>query len=290
VQLAILFVLGWVSAGAAPVSAMELLAQATLTFNLFDSATLNPVYWSLPVEWDFYVVLPLLALAFPRGERRPWGIVPVIAIAWLVRLGCVLVVQQWGLEGIPYARWVVQLPARLDQFVFGMLAAWLVLRTYDASSWRGPALAWAGVALLLVLMWTTAPLGDVVARLHVPRVYWHFSAVGIAFSLLLLGVVLGAGPVLQSAVESSVLGFLGRISYSLYLWHYPVLEALRALDAPIHIGNATITWWLLAPALIVAVSWASYHWIERPFLRAGTHPVSDPRCDTAAASSEPARS
>lgn len=289
VQLAILFTLGWVVTGTAPASAFELLAQATLSFNLFDGiATLNPVYWSLPIEWNFYVALPLLALLFARGSGRPWGLPGVLLLVLIVRLGCVWVVQAWGSDGIPYARWIVQLPSRLDQFVFGMVAAWLVLR---GGSRAGGWLAWAGIAIIVVMMWTTAPLGDVMAELQQPRLYWHYTVIGAGFALLIAGAARGAGPGLRTLLESAPLGFLGRISYSLYLWHYPVLEALRTTRLPQRVGmEGPLAWWLLAGSAMLAVSWLSYRFVERPFLAAPPTEVSDPRSGMPAVSSPPPHS
>jgi peptidoglycan/LPS O-acetylase OafA/YrhL len=290
-QIAILFALGWCWSGAPPASAFELLAQATLTFNLFESATLNPVYWSLPIEWNYYMVLPLLAFAFVRAPGWPWRLLWVALLVLLVRVACVWAVQRWGLDGIGVARWIVQLPGRVDQFALGMFAAWVVLRgALQPLRHAGAALAWSGIALLLVLMWTLAPLGDVMARLQVPRAYFHYSVVALAFAMLIVGLACGAGPLLQRLFASRVLGFIGVISYSVYLWHYPLLEALRALDVSARIGSATLTWWLFAPACIVALSWLSYRCFELPFLRANRRDVSDPRSCTPAVSSPPASS
>jgi peptidoglycan/LPS O-acetylase OafA/YrhL len=265
VQLAILYCAGWIVAGSAPANLLQLLAQATLTFNLFDSATLNAVYWSLPVEWDFYVVLPLLALLFARGSGRPWGLPLVLLLVLAVRIGCVLAVREWGLDGIPYARWIIQLPARLDQFFLGMVAAWLVLRLAPAPR-AGLWLAWSGLAAMLALMWHTAPLGDVITHLKTPHVYWHFTLAGAAFALLVAGAALGAGRGLGTLLSSRPFGFLGRISYSLYLWHYPVLEALRWLGWPQGWGAThPLAWWALAIFAMVLVSWLSWRFVERPF-------------------------
>jgi peptidoglycan/LPS O-acetylase OafA/YrhL len=125
---------------------------------------------------------------------------------------------------------------------------------------------WVGIALLLLMMWTTAPLGDVVGGLQTPRVYWHFTAVALAFALMIVGALRGAGFAVQAVLESRALGFVGRISYSLYLWHYPVLE-LTQRAWPSGPDGAGLVWWLVRIAAVIAIAWASYHWVERPFLQ-----------------------
>jgi len=63
--------------------------------------------------------------------------------------------------------------------------------------------------------------------------------------------------------------FLGVVSYSLYLWHYPLLEFARYLGL---IGNPRWPPWMavlgVAVPAILFVAWLSYRYVERPFLRA----------------------
>jgi peptidoglycan/LPS O-acetylase OafA/YrhL len=63
--------------------------------------------------------------------------------------------------------------------------------------------------------------------------------------------------------------FLGVVSYSLYLWHYPMLSAMQQLG---WMNGAHIAAWIVvlfaAIPAILFVSWLSYRYIEKPFLRA----------------------
>ena len=266
VQLAILFVVGWIIGGAAPADVRELLAQATLTFNLFDTPTLNPVYWSLPIEWDFYVVLPLLALLFARGSGHPGNVAILLCAVLAFRVACVWSGQEWGVDAIPFARWLVQLPGRVDQFVLGMIAAWLVLRRAgDVALGRG--LAWSGLVLILGLMWYLSAHGDVIVRLRTPQVYWHYSLIGLGFACIVSGTALGPGRILDAVLRWQPLVFVGVISYSLYLWHYPVLEALRWLGWQRALGiEHGLAWWLFTGACMGLVATLSYYATERPWL------------------------
>lgn len=274
IQLALLFAIGWIVHGVAPATAGELFAQATLSFNLFDVRTLNPVYWSLPIEWDFYLVLPLLALLFARGTGRPWGLPLLLALVLAFRLACVWAWQDWGLDGLPFARWIVQLPGRIDQFVLGMVAAWVVLRR-PGDATLGRWLAGAGLVLVLALMGYCAAHGDGIIKLVLPQVLVHYSALGLGFAALVAGAALGPGRALGAVLQSRALVFTGTISYSLYLWHYPVLEALRwagahALLEVVH----GLPWWLAATACMLLVATASYYSSERPWLpRAPSKPA-----------------
>jgi peptidoglycan/LPS O-acetylase OafA/YrhL len=262
-QLVILLAIATVAAGGVmPLGAGELVAHAGLLFNLVDNTSpLNAVYWSLPVEWDFYLVLPLLALGFSRGRGWPWLLPLALLAAIGFRVACGWALLTYGADGIGFYRWVMQLPARLDQFAFGMTAAWLTLR--GLSTLQRQALAVTGIAIVLLQAWMTAPRGDFLGNADLAWVYWHYSALGAGFAAIIAAAAVpGSGP--ARLFDGRVLGFFGLISYSLYLWHYPVLQALRALATSV---DARLLWWLLAPALAIVVSTLSYVLVERPFLQ-----------------------
>ncbi|MBD8525113.1 acyltransferase family protein [Pseudomarimonas arenosa] len=258
-QLLVLLALA-VWSGGPEIGSGVLLGHFSLSFNLWQNdSAINPVYWSLPVEWDFYILLPLLALPF-RGRRSVLitvlvGVLAVIAFRWL----CVAALHWWGADGVPLYRWIIQLPGRLDQFLLGMAAAWcyLNLRT------RGRGWLWAGLLVVLLMCWGAASRGDFVSQAQAPWVYGHYTGVGLGFALCILGALAAPRSWLVQRLSGRVLGWLGMISYSLYLWHYPVLSWQRQgwpADWPAWGGVALS----LPPVLLL--SWLSYRLIERPFL------------------------
>jgi peptidoglycan/LPS O-acetylase OafA/YrhL len=86
--------------GAAALDVGDVLLHAALLFNLVDNASLyNPVHWSLPVEWNFYLVLPLLALPFARRGGAIAAVLLMLAFAIGFRIACVAVVFDWGDTG-----------------------------------------------------------------------------------------------------------------------------------------------------------------------------------------------
>ncbi len=113
------------AAGVGLPAGRDVLAQVLMVHNLFGepSTQLNPVYWTLPVEFDFYLLLPLLAFLFaPR--LWVWLLLPSVLLVVLYRYG----LFQYALHDLPVGQkvwWLNQLPGRLDQFVSGMAAAWL---------------------------------------------------------------------------------------------------------------------------------------------------------------------
>jgi peptidoglycan/LPS O-acetylase OafA/YrhL len=214
--------------------------------------------WSLVVEVQFYVLLPLLAIALARwGGGRPKR--------WLLTLGAIgaasyaarwiLVYQQ------PYSptqlEWTASLPTNLVFFIPGMVLAVLVSQREFVTRWCsragwGSAGAWAGVASAL---WVLTIVGWPTQR--------AFEADILIGSFLVLGTCvlpLKPSPALRF-LSWRPLALIGVISYSLYLWH----ENFVLLLAP----QLRSPWLGIAVLLPLCLAWAagSYYLIERPFLR-----------------------
>ncbi|MEO7917134.1 MAG: acyltransferase [Dokdonella sp.] len=240
-------------------------AHVGLVQNVFGGGPLlNPVYWSMPVEWDFYIVLPLLALL---AGRIPGWLFAVLALAWSLSYR-VLAYQSWFDPEL--ARWISypsinQLPARLDQFVYGILAAWILVRRPHWIRRPGVCLA-AGIVGVIAMVIAAGPRDDFLVRFDVPWLFFHHSLLAAAFALMVLGVAAGA-PAGRRLFAGPIMVWLGLISYSLYLWHYPLLEAWRGLGLDRMIDDSPMlsVIFLAVPAALL-LSWLSYRCVERQFL------------------------
>jgi peptidoglycan/LPS O-acetylase OafA/YrhL len=217
-------------------------------------ATVNVPTWSLTTEVHFYLAVPLLAWLVHRlGGWRSW----VLAVA----------VGAWWVEGTARGDLAASLlPGRLDDFVLGVAAAGLMAEVAagHASRWvrvltSRAALPLLGLALLAVGTYHGATYQRDVDGL-LPHLVHPVSA--LLLGGLLLRLVAGA-PV--AVLERAGLVWLGGVSFSLYLWHYPILEqglrltgALRA-PAPQSALTALV---LVGLALLVAL--ASQRLVEAP--------------------------
>lgn len=174
--------------------------------------------WSLSVEWQFYLLYPLLLWGLARlsGGRRA-----VVAGALLVLAAASLACQAaWGADHP--ARAFFLLPARAWELLAGGLA-WLALPLWPAETgrrWRG-GVALGGLAMLLAsALWLGAR--------HVPPVGLSLALVPPVFgTVLILWAAAAQNPVLDRAP----LQWLGRWSYSIYLWHWPLIVGLNMTDA-----------------------------------------------------------
>ena len=243
-----------------------LLAHALLWLNAWPLVHPQvPLWWTLPVEVGFYLLLPLFARLLRPG-RWPWLLGWIVASqVWRVLL------MHSGLTRVEDIAWVEHLPGRLDQFLIGMLAAYFWTQRAQAgtlpSAKQADVLASVAVIVFLALPALGLLVGDRPfegAPVTSPWLLaWHLYA-AIAVAVLLFAQASGA-PRLGRLLAAAPLQFLGTISFSLYLWHYPVLLALR--EAAGGYGTVQADFWpffwtgLLFSVLAASVSW----WcVERP--------------------------
>ena len=236
----------------------------------------STVWWSLNTEWQFYVILPLLALVTrgSGGQRRGAIVLGVYSAAYVAFLAGLLAAPSIGAQ----FTLIFSLFGRGSLFLWGILAAW-IYRTHGttirdalaARSWlsRGGAdavLLALFIAMARLLQWATI---DRDAWDNVPDQGWHVIE-GALWAAMVL-VVLLAPLNLKAVVVNPLLGKLGEISYSIYMWHQTIIAVALSVLAPWHVGGlGWDTRAFTAAALIslacVGVSQLSYTVIERPFL------------------------
>lgn len=267
VQLAILVLAGWLVSGAWPIDWRQLLAYLSMEFVFFEvvGLPLNGVWWSLPVEWNFYLVLPLLGFAFSRAR---WWLVALGVLVAVVgfRLACygwLLERRTAGLFSYPS---IIQLPARLDEFVFGMLGAWFHLRGVRPSARTLHVLLVAGFVGVGLVIAVIHGRGDIFAQADAPWIFVHATVIGAALALVVYASAERAW-LAEKLFSGRVLAFLGTISYSLYLWHAVVFQVAQrsGLTHWRPVANFATLALLLIPVVLL-LSWLSYRATEHPFL------------------------
>ncbi|AHW62627.1 hypothetical protein CGLY_00895 [Corynebacterium glyciniphilum AJ 3170] len=244
-------------------------------------------YWSLAIEEQFYVLWPLLLLACLWFSRRvlrrnrigrtagPFRVATVVAtVLGIASLVAMIVLHDPDAD-----------PSRVyfgtDTHAFGMLAGVvLALVTTSAGqsssdSWpafspatasrRSAILAWVGGSLALVTlaaMFLTLPDTD-------PLTYRGGLFLASLLSVALIATSLReAGPV-AGLLRWRPLRWFGERSFSLYLWHWPVVVFARALlQEP---GSDVPDWvvGIIAVLVSLVLTEASYRWVETPLRRNG---------------------
>jgi len=211
----------------------------------------NPLLhlWSLAVEEQFYLFWPLLMLAASRlmpGDARRATLRLVVVAGLLSLVACVVVSDQ----KLPYAFFLT--PMRIWEFAAGM-----VLAAKPASLPRfGPrAISMLGVLALLGIAGSTAFFDR---RTPFPGYLALLPTLG---SMGLLVVVEhGDRTWVGKLLRNRHLCWVGDCSYSVYLWHWPLL-IFASLVSPLHGVALTV----LMVGLSLLLGWLSYRWVERPF-------------------------
>jgi peptidoglycan/LPS O-acetylase OafA/YrhL len=201
--------------------------------------------WTLGVEGQFYILLPLVVLGLLRlGRAGLW--------IGLVLLACASAAVSLLFPSASF----YMLPARLWEFLLGTLIAITPLPLIDRR-WVREGLALGGLALIAFATMTFST--------ETPFPGWR-----AAIPCIGAGAIIAAGSgghsLIGKLLSLEPVRFVGRISYSLYLWHWPVI-VLLLLGLPA--GELSVWMQGIAVALSLALSILSWRYVEEPFRRSG---------------------
>ncbi len=227
----------------------------------------NGALWTLAIEAQYYLLLPLAAPLLVRAPVRVTLVAFALAAAWqaLARHGFdAWIAQQmrWG----AHWRWteetvrhlqLTQLPSYLGHFALGSALGLAWLRWRDEPGRLRPWLPLAAVCALAMLLLAVSTREAIVGEQT-----WLVTT--LALGTLLLAAALG-GRVARALLDRGPLAFVGRVSYSAYLYHLPLLLLWKAY-AP-GLESASFPLYLAA---VLAVSWLSWRFVEQRFMRRGS--------------------
>ncbi len=263
----------------------QLLANLTLLqtyFPQYVQTGINPS-WSLTLEIAFYVSLPVLGLLLFALRRRT-GVRPLLlacvapAVLFVVgivgRLFIPLVISTTGVATVELQNWgpnwaAVYLRSFLsnsDLFAYGMVGAILFV-AIEQGVVRQPVARRLRIATAVTLLASMV----VALKLAAGQSPFATSAIGVVSGLLLLVIVMplahGGDSRMARWLDAKPVHYVGLISLSVYLWHYPVLLLMGRYGLA---GGDSLSGMMRNELLVMAVTLVlasiTYYLVERPAL------------------------
>ncbi len=220
------------------------------------------VTWSLAVEEQFYLLLPLLIRFVPR-DRLPQVLIAGIVAAPFIRAALAASVAS---VIPPY----VLLPARMDALLLGVLIAdRLRLPGHGALLERHRRWLWVASGVALAVILALALRREQIGGRWMN--WFGYSAFAVFYAAVVTLVMLRAGSAIFAGRTLAPLRAAGLGCFSLYLFHQPVLGLLlsQAGGAPRVTGWHDVAALGIACAALCAIAWASWRCVEQPAHRYG---------------------
>jgi peptidoglycan/LPS O-acetylase OafA/YrhL len=209
--------------------------------------------WSLAIEEQFYIFFPYIFFIWSRYKKRK-GVIGLAANSLLPGLSMASFIFSWWTSRFSQEAAFYLLPCRFWELGIGA-----ILFQIQRAGGTGPAsgvFAWPALIAGTVLV--------LVAAIFADRQAFPFPwALPAAIGALLIIAVVSAGGAPRSPIarllRSAPMIFVGKLSYSLYLWHWPVYTLMRWT-----VGLEGSSAWLVALGLSFLLACLSYYLLERP--------------------------
>jgi peptidoglycan/LPS O-acetylase OafA/YrhL len=222
------------------------------------------VTWSLAIEEQFYLAVPFLFLLLGADRLRRWLPLAIVAVI-------ALRITVFKLNGGNSFPCYVLMPCRADALLLGVIAAFAT-RTTPVVAWAQQRMTWiywllAGLLLILLSMALRK-----VHYLSFEMISYGYTTIALFFALVVFTLSIGGAGRLKQRLEWTVLCWLGRISYGVYLFHQAVNNSLHAIffkQEPVlataaDAGLTTVS--VVVTLALASVSWAFF---ERRMVRLG---------------------
>ncbi len=230
-------------------------------FSLIAPFQLTDHTWSLAIEEQFYLFWPpllFLTLSWARRRGRDAVSAAIVVALVLAVASALLRIALW--DGPSYASWsrlYYGTDTRIDSLLIGgaLGIAFATGRMAWARRWMPAAAPFALLGVLLTFRF---------AHRDSPVIYLGgLTVLAVAVAILIGGVALAPTGTLGRAFAWAPFVAIGRISYGIYLWHWPIFRWLH----PEALGLSWGPTQLVRVGVTLAIATLSYFVVERPLLR-----------------------
>jgi peptidoglycan/LPS O-acetylase OafA/YrhL len=212
--------------------------------------------WTIPVEFQFYLIFPFLVAFLSRyGLKYLFGFVLLsVGVRFLMfdTDGTVRETAYWTIVG------------RIDDFVIGMAAAVIAMKRPKLLS-SIPALVITSLCVYGWVVWFSRATGGFYGPNSHENALWAIypTIEATVFALFVVSYLNQRWNGLR--VVDKAFSYLGEVSYSMYIWHLPLLLMFNKHSEFLPFSHWFTNFAIVVFPVIVVVSSLSYYMIERPF-------------------------
>ena len=212
-----------------------------------ESGLLKPFLhtWSLSVEEQFYILFPIVLLITFKYFRK--YIVHILILGFVVSLG----LAEWGSRNHPSFNFYI-LPTRGWELLAGSILAYFEINNGHRSKNRILILILPFIGLILI--------GHSILFFNDEMFHPSFFTLSPVIGVCLIIWFSNKNEIITKILSTKLFVGIGLISYSLYLWHYPIFAFAR-IDV---FTQGSLFYELLLGIIIIILSIFSYYFIERP--------------------------
>jgi peptidoglycan/LPS O-acetylase OafA/YrhL len=229
--------------------------------------------WSIAIEEQFYLVWPLIVAVMLAGRGRRWFLPGIVVAAVASAMAMFLLYDPAN-----PTRAYVGTDARAQELLAGAALAVMMLMPLGVGLARGVSSTRDRAGMWMVGLCVSGLTLALVAGSDASPLYYKGGAlaVAVAVAVIVLSVETAPRSVLARALSWGPLAWVGRISYGLYLWHWPVIVFTPALLVLVLGGRRGLTIIEHRPSLnavVIALTLfctvLSYYILERPIRYGG---------------------
>jgi len=223
--------------------------------------------WSLAIEEQFYLIWPLVVLgALHLARGKQWLLTAVCGFGIV---GSFVVMQATFTEGADPSRPYYGTDARASQLLVGALLGILLLHWTPRARAARLALQWAAVAAAVVIVYAFVTASDRGVTLY----HGGFIAFAVCTAIVVAAMVEETRNPLKAGLSLAPMRWIGRVSYGVYLWHWPIAVALSP-------ARTDLSGWhldVLRVAATFVIAALSYYLVELPIRQRRFRHVWTPR-------------